>query len=230
MQASGLGPQTSEDHPEGGGSEARGPRPEAEDVNPLVLCQAIDRALAPKSIVVADGGDFVSTASYIVRPRAPLSWLDPGPFGTLGVGGGFAIGAAVSRPGEELWILYGDGALGFSLAEFDTFARHRIPVIAVVANDGCWSQIHREQVDVLGDDTVHACADRLSHRRHRSRRMRSAAAGRGFDRGHSAGGEANRSKRPSGAHQCLDRQVGVSEGLDLDVRQSARQSQRRGES
>ncbi|HSP35113.1 MAG TPA: thiamine pyrophosphate-binding protein, partial [Thermoanaerobaculia bacterium] len=93
-----------------------------EDVNPLVLCQAIDRALAPKSIVVADGGDFVSTASYIVRPRAPLSWLDPGRFGTLGVGGGFAIGAAVSRPGDELWILYGDGAVGFSLAEFDTFA------------------------------------------------------------------------------------------------------------
>ncbi len=125
-----------------------------EDINPLALCQAIDRALAPKSIVVADGGDFVSTASYIVRPRAALSWLDPGPFGTLGVGGGFAIGAGVVRPGEELWILYGDGALGFSLAEFDTFARHRIPVIAVVANDGCWSQIQREQSEILGADTA----------------------------------------------------------------------------
>ncbi|MEO6486763.1 MAG: thiamine pyrophosphate-binding protein [Thermoanaerobaculia bacterium] len=124
-----------------------------EHVNPLVLCQAIERALAPKSIVVADGGDFVSTASYIVRPRAPLSWLDPGPFGTLGVGAGFALGAAVSRPDDERWILYGDGALGFSLAEFDTFARHRIPVIAVVANDGCWTQIYREQIDILGDDT-----------------------------------------------------------------------------
>lgn len=124
-----------------------------EHVNPLVLCQAINRALAPKSIVVADGGDFVSTASYILRPRAPLSWLDPGPFGTLGVGGGFALGAAVSRPGEELWILYGDGALGYSLAELDTFVRHKIPVIAVVANDGCWSQIHREQIEILGDDT-----------------------------------------------------------------------------
>ncbi|MGZ8809921.1 MAG: thiamine pyrophosphate-binding protein, partial [Thermoanaerobaculia bacterium] len=122
------------------------------DINPLSLCQSIDRALGDKSIVVADGGDFVSTASYILRPRAPLSWLDPGPFGTLGVGAGFAIGAAVSRPDDELWILYGDGALGFSLAEFDTFARHRIPAIAVVANDGCWSQIHREQVEVLGDD------------------------------------------------------------------------------
>ncbi|HET8796769.1 MAG TPA: thiamine pyrophosphate-dependent enzyme, partial [Thermoanaerobaculia bacterium] len=101
-----------------------------------------------------DGGDFVSTASYIVRPRAPLSWLDPGVFGTLGVGAGFAIGAASARPGEELWILYGDGALGFSLADFDTFARHRIPAIAVVANDACWSQIAREQVEILGAPTA----------------------------------------------------------------------------
>ena len=125
----------------------------AEYLNPLALCQAIERAIAPNGIIVADGGDFVSTASYIVRPRAPLSWLDPGPFGTLGVGAGFAIGAAVSRPDDERWVLYGDGALGFSLAEFDTFARHRIPVIAVVANDGCWTQIYREQIDILGDDT-----------------------------------------------------------------------------
>jgi len=122
-------------------------------VNPVALCRAVDRALARRSIVVADGGDFVSTASYIVRPRAPLSWLDPGVFGTLGVGAGFALGAATARPHDELWILYGDGALGFTLAELDTFARHRIPVIAVVANDGCWSQIHREQVEILGAPT-----------------------------------------------------------------------------
>ena len=125
----------------------------ADHFNPLVLCQSIDASLNEKSVLIADGGDFVSTASYIVRPRAPLTWLDPGPFGTLGVGAGFTLGAAVSRPDHELWILYGDGALGFSLAEFDTFARHGIPVVAVVANDACWTQIHREQVDVLGDDT-----------------------------------------------------------------------------
>jgi acetolactate synthase-1/2/3 large subunit len=125
-----------------------------EHLNPVALCRAIERAMAPDSIVVADGGDFVSTASYIVHPRGPLSWLDPGPFGTLGVGAGFAIGAAMARPESELWILYGDGALGFTLADFDTLARHHIGAIAVVANDGCWSQIHREQVEVLGDDTA----------------------------------------------------------------------------
>jgi acetolactate synthase-like protein len=122
-------------------------------INPLALCQSIEEVLGEQSTLVADGGDFVSTASYIVRPRSPLSWLDPGPFGTLGVGAGFALGAALSKPESEIWILYGDGSLGFSLTELDTFARHRIPVIAVVGNDGCWTQIHREQIEILGAGT-----------------------------------------------------------------------------
>jgi thiamine pyrophosphate-dependent acetolactate synthase large subunit-like protein len=123
-----------------------------EFVNPIALFRAIDRAAPDNAIFVADGGDFVATASYILRPRGPLGWLDPGPFGTLGVGAGFALGAAVSRPNAEVWIVFGDGACGYSLAEFDTFVRHRIPVIAVVGNDAGWTQIAREQVKALGDD------------------------------------------------------------------------------
>jgi len=73
-------------------------------------------------------------------------------FGTLGVGGGFATGAAACRPGREVWIVYGDGSCAYSLAEFDTWARHGFAPIAVVGNDGAWSQIAREQVDILGDD------------------------------------------------------------------------------
>ena len=123
-----------------------------ERVNPIHLCRQIDRALAPESVIVADGGDFVATAAYTVSPRAPLSWLDPGVFGTLGVGGGFALGAKLCRPEADVWILYGDGSVAYSLAEFDTFARHGIPVIAVVGNDAGWTQIAREQVVVLEDD------------------------------------------------------------------------------
>ena len=103
-------------------------------------------------MIVADGGDFVGTASYIVRPRRPLSWLDPGVFGTLGCGAGFALGASLCHPGEQVWILFGDGSVGYSLVEFDTFARHDIPVIAVVGNDAGWTQIAREQVPMLGTD------------------------------------------------------------------------------
>jgi acetolactate synthase-1/2/3 large subunit len=114
--------------------------------------QAIDRTAGEGAIFVADGGDFVATASYIVRPRRPRSWLDPGAFGTLGVGAGFALGAALCRPDAEVWILFGDGACGYSLAEFDTFVRHGIPIIAVVGNDASWTQIAREQVKLLKDD------------------------------------------------------------------------------
>jgi acetolactate synthase-like protein len=121
-------------------------------LNPLRVCRALEETLADDSVIVADGGDFVSTASYILRPRWPLSWLDPGPFGTLGVGAGFALGAKLVRPSADVWIVYGDGALGYSLAEADTFARHALGVVALVGNDGGWTQIAREQVEVLKDD------------------------------------------------------------------------------
>ena len=121
-------------------------------VNPIALLRAIDRSAGDDAIFVADGGDFVGTASYIVRPRSPRGWLDPGTFGTLGVGAGFALGASFCRSGAEVWILFGDGACGYGLVEFDTFVRHGIPVIAIVGNDAGWTQIAREQVKMLKDD------------------------------------------------------------------------------
>ena len=62
----------------------------------------------------------------IVRCRGPLQWLDPGAFGTLGVGGGFALGAKMACPDRPVWILYGDGSCGYSIAEFDSFVRHKV--------------------------------------------------------------------------------------------------------
>ena len=125
-----------------------------EHVNPLAFFRTLERLAASDALLVADGGDFVGTASYVLHPRGPLAWLDPGAFGTLGVGAGFAIGAATVRPGRETWIVWGDGACGYGLAEFDTFVRHGLPVIAVVGNDAGWTQIAREQVKMLKDDVA----------------------------------------------------------------------------
>jgi acetolactate synthase-1/2/3 large subunit len=132
-----------------------------EFVNPLAFFRALDASAADDAVLVADGGDFVATASYIVRPRGPLAWLDPGAFGTLGVGAGFALGAGLLRPASEVWLIWGDGAAGYGLAEFDSFVRHGVPVIAVVGNDASWAQIAREQVKMLHDDvgTVLARSD-----------------------------------------------------------------------
>uniref|UniRef100_A0A8D0HDK8 2-hydroxyacyl-CoA lyase 2 n=1 Tax=Sphenodon punctatus TaxID=8508 RepID=A0A8D0HDK8_SPHPU len=123
-------------------------------LNPLKVLHHVDDLLPEDSLLVADGGDFVGSAAYIVRPWGPLRWLDPGAFGTLGVGGGFALGAKICRPDSEVWILYGDGSLGYSIMEFDTFVRHKTPVIALVGNDACWSQISREQVPMLGSNVA----------------------------------------------------------------------------
>ncbi|MGD8291595.1 MAG: thiamine pyrophosphate-binding protein [Desulfobacterales bacterium] len=123
-------------------------------LNPLSLLIRLNDFLDEKSIIVADGGDFVGAAAYILNPGGPLTWLDPGAFGTLGVGAGFALGSKLTQPDSEVWLIYGDGAAGFSLQEFDTFVRHRIPVIALVGNDAGWTQIARDQRTILGDDVA----------------------------------------------------------------------------
>ncbi len=124
--------------------------PPGELVDPLHFFLRMEEAMADDAVLVVDGGDFVATASYIVRPRAPLSWLDPGVFGTLGVGGGYALGAALVRPGREVWLIWGDGSSAYSLAEFDSYVRHGVAPIAVIGNDASWAQIAREQVEILG--------------------------------------------------------------------------------
>jgi acetolactate synthase-like protein len=120
-------------------------------LNPLEIFLQLEQRMADDSVLVVDGGDFVATAAYILKPRRPLSWLDPGVFGTLGVGGGFAIAAAKCRPEAEIWLIYGDGSSAYSLAEFDTYVRHGMAPIAIVGNDGSWAQIARDQVEMLGD-------------------------------------------------------------------------------
>ena len=112
----------------------------------------LEEKLADDSVIVADGGDFVATGAYILKPRRPLSWLDPGVYGTLGVGGGFAVGAACVRPDAEVWLIWGDGSSAYSLAEWDTCARHGLAPIGVVGTDASWAQIARDQVEILGDD------------------------------------------------------------------------------
>ena len=121
-------------------------------INPIMLCREIEQVMSDDAVIVVDGGDFVATASYIVRPRNPLCRLDPGVFGTLGVGGGYAAGAALARPTAETWLFWGDGSSAYSLAEFDTYVRHGLPVIAVIGTDASWNQIARDQTTLLGDD------------------------------------------------------------------------------
>ncbi len=128
--------------------------PNGELVDPVHLLRTVESSLSDASVLVGDGGDFVATASYIVSPRSPLAWLDPGVFGTLGVGAGFALAAKLVRPESDVWLLWGDGSAGYGLSEVDTFVRHGLGVLSLIGNDASWAQIARDQVPLLGDDVA----------------------------------------------------------------------------
>lgn len=107
-------------------------------IHPARIYAALLPLLTDDTVVIADGGDFVSWSGKFVEPARPGGWLDPGPYGCLGAGFGAAIGAGVVRPGSPRVLLLGDGAAGFSLAELDTLVRHDLPTLVVVGNNGAW--------------------------------------------------------------------------------------------
>ena len=111
---------------------------EADPIHPARIYGELVPRLAEDSVVIGDGGDFVSFAGKYVEPQRPGGWLDPGPYGCLGAGLGGAIAARLARPSAQVVLLYGDGAAGMSLMDVDTLVRHDLPVVMVCGNNGAW--------------------------------------------------------------------------------------------
>ncbi len=111
---------------------------DAEPVHPARVYGELLRVLDDDAVVIGDGGDFVSFAGKYIEPARPGGWLDPGPFGCLGTGLGYAIAARLARPSAQVVLLLGDGAAGFSLMDVDTLVRHQLPVVIVCGNNGAW--------------------------------------------------------------------------------------------
>jgi acetolactate synthase I/II/III large subunit len=110
----------------------------ARPIHPQRIYGELAAVLEPDAVVIGDGGDFVSYAGKYVEPQQPGGWLDPGPYGCLGTGLGYAIGARVARPAAQIVLLLGDGAAGFSLMDADTLIRHGLPVVMICGNNGIW--------------------------------------------------------------------------------------------
>ena len=125
-------------------------RSESSPVHPARLIAEVDRFADRDAIIVGDGGDFVSFAGRLIERDAPGLWIDPGPFGCLGSGPGYALAAKLARPDRQVILLSGDGAFGFAAMEFDTMVRHRIPVVCVVGNNGIWALEKHPMQSMLG--------------------------------------------------------------------------------
>ncbi|MDX6680817.1 MAG: hypothetical protein QOG94_856 [Solirubrobacteraceae bacterium] len=107
-------------------------------LHPMRVYAELGALLDRDAIVIGDGGDFVSYAGRVIDSYEPGCWLDPGPFGCLGSGPGYALAAKLARPRRQVVLLLGDGAFGFGAMEFDTLVRHGVNVVGVVGNNGIW--------------------------------------------------------------------------------------------
>jgi acetolactate synthase-1/2/3 large subunit len=120
-----------------------GERAELEDdrspLHPMRLYAELAKVIDRNAIVIGDGGDYVSYAGRVVDSYEPGCWLDPGPFGCLGAGPGYALAAKLAHPDRQVVLLLGDGAFGFSGMEFDTLARHGVNVVGLMGNNGIWA-------------------------------------------------------------------------------------------
>jgi len=124
--------------------------PDAEYIHPALLCRELRSILPDDASVVVDGGDIAGFSVLTMDALSPSALIWIGAFGHLGVGLPFAIAGKLANPSRPVILITGDGAYGFSSMEFATAVRHKIPVIAIIANDGGWGQIRRGQLRDYG--------------------------------------------------------------------------------
>ncbi|GAA5117663.1 acetolactate synthase [Alloalcanivorax gelatiniphagus] len=136
---------------------------EADPIHPARIYGELVPRLADDSVVIGDGGDFVSFAGKYVEPKRPGGWLDPGPYGCLGAGLGAAIAARIARPSAQVTLLLGDGAAGFSLMDVDTLVRHDLPVVMVMGNNSAWGLEKGPMQMLYGYDVVADLAQRTPY-------------------------------------------------------------------
>jgi acetolactate synthase-1/2/3 large subunit len=123
-------------------------------IKPTRVYGELRNRLARDAIVIGDGGDFVSYAGRYVESFLPGTFLDPGPYGCLGMGPGYALAAGLAHPDRQVVLLLGDGAVGFSLADFDSLVRHGVNVTAIVGNNGIWGLEKHPMRTIFGYDVV----------------------------------------------------------------------------
>jgi acetolactate synthase-1/2/3 large subunit len=125
-------------------------------IHPLRFAAEVARFADPDAVLIGDGGDVVSETSSVVQVDRPGHWLDPGPFGCLGVGAPFALGARLARPDKQVLVIFGDGAFGFNGFEYDSAVRQKLPFVGVIGNDGAWGEMRTFHEEVFGPDHMEA--------------------------------------------------------------------------
>lgn len=108
-------------------------------IHPLRLCAELAEILPDNAVLAVDGHVILNYARQSIPTFRPSHRLNSGPFGCLGTGVPFGVGAKVARPDDPVVVLTGDGSFGFNAMELDTAVRHRLPIVVVISNNGGWA-------------------------------------------------------------------------------------------
>ena len=109
------------------------------DIHPLRLCEEIEAFKKRDAILVVDGQEILNFGRQSMSTFFPGHRLNSGPFGTMGVGLPFALGAKVAKPDKQVICVHGDGSFGLNAMEIDTAVRHKIPVLVIISLNGGWT-------------------------------------------------------------------------------------------
>ena len=183
-------------------------------LHPLRLYHELAGVLDRDAVVIGDGGDFVSYAGRVIETYEPGCWMDPGPFGCLGSGPGYALAAKLANPDRQVCLLLGDGAFGFA----GHGVRHaRAPRRAGRGRDG-------QQRDLGAGEAPDGVPLRLLGGRRAAARVPLRPGGRGPRRPRRAGARARRAARPRSSGRSPVGQAGAGERAHRPRRSPTRAS------
>ncbi|MGB9070284.1 MAG: thiamine pyrophosphate-binding protein [Candidatus Acidiferrales bacterium] len=126
----------------------------APPIHPLQAVSAIVDTMPEDTIVIGDGAEAYHWMNEVIRQNKPGGYITHGFLGSVGMGLGLSLGAQVANPNRRVLCLVGDGAIGFTIAEFDTMARHKLPIVAVVMNNHSWAASQHFQEIVSGKNRL----------------------------------------------------------------------------
>jgi len=108
-------------------------------IHPLRLCKEVRDFIDRDTILVVDGQEILNYGRQSIPSYKPGHRLNSGPFGTMGVGLPFGVGAKAASPGHKVLVLHGDGSFGLNAMELDTAVRHKLPILVVISLNGGWT-------------------------------------------------------------------------------------------
>jgi thiamine pyrophosphate-dependent acetolactate synthase large subunit-like protein len=109
------------------------------DIHPVRMLEAVRDFAKRDAILCVDGQETLNFGRLTMPTFSPGHRLNSGPFGTMGVGLPFGVGAKVACPDKQVIVVHGDGSMGLNAMELDTAIRHKIPILVVISLNGGWT-------------------------------------------------------------------------------------------